>query len=216
MKKVIWLFVILIAVCCFHSITHAQNSGSIFIKETPITWLGIDFSEAKYFGNPGAETSDDMKALYLKINYLVVSEPSKYNIAKCIYKKQVSNNLLPVEEKNRKMDHTKIISFNTADLNRLNTQIIDSMVANYNYGNTKGIGLVVIMETMDKSQEEAIMWVTFVNTETRKVIFTSKVSGKASGIGFRNHWAATIDEVFRTVYSKEYKKWQQNFSQKTN
>jgi hypothetical protein len=42
---------------------------------------------------------------------------------------------------------------------------------------------------MSKASELASGWVTFVDTDTRKVLQTHRAEGKPGGFGFRNYWA---------------------------
>jgi hypothetical protein len=41
---------------------------------------------------------------------------------------------------------------------------------------------------------------------TKKVLFTKRITGKALGFGFRNYWAGSMKNVFKTM-KKEFKNW---------
>ena len=55
----------------------AQSKSELFKSETPATWMGIDFSEARYLGDPGTVSTYEMKQLFSKINFITVSESDK-------------------------------------------------------------------------------------------------------------------------------------------
>jgi hypothetical protein len=192
----------------FLSCGMAQTREDIFKKETPLTWMGIDFSESRFFSDPGTVSASGMVEFYSRINYLIISEPDKYNLNKTFDKTTVTPNIDMVEKVNRSIDETKILTYNFADFNRLDTSKIQSMVSNYNTGDIKGLAAIFIMEGMNKPKELAVMWVTFFNTDTRQVLHTSRLTGKAGGMGFRNYWAATIYDVLKQIRAKEYSNWQ--------
>ena len=65
--------------------TNAQTVKDIFTDETPITYLGIDFSNSKFYGDPGTVDGNEMVNLLKKINDVIVFEyAKKYNIAAAI------------------------------------------------------------------------------------------------------------------------------------
>ena len=148
--------------------------------------------------------------LFSKINYLIEAEPEKYNIRKIFKKSKVTYNLKIVRQRNDSIDESGIISNDASALNMLDSAKIINMISNYETGNAQGLAVVFIMEAMNKTKEEASMWVTFFDAAEKKVLLTTRLTGAASGIGFRNHWASSVFEVMKTIYSREYKKWQQD------
>ena len=190
----------------------AQSNADIFQSATPVMWMGIDFSAARYLGDPGTVDNYEMIQLFTKINLLILNEPEKYNLNKTFYKSTVTPNLEMVQKRNSVIDLAKLISYNFEDYNHLDTAKIISMVNNFETGDVKGLAIIIIMESMDKMKEQASMWVTLFNAEEKRVLITQRLSGRAGGFGFRNHWAASINDVFKKVYVQEYKKWQQLFA----
>ncbi len=204
-------FFILVLFATFSNSLEAQTIKDIFLPETPITYHGIDFSETRYFGEAGTVSSSEMKILTNKINLLIVSEPAKFNLLKTFSKNRINNNLTLTIKINEELDEDKIITYNYADCSRLTPQIIQSMVYKYNFDNPTGVGLVFIMEGMNKSIEQASIWVTFFNMFDNTVLLTQRVSGKASGISFRNHWSNSVHNIFIKIYTREYKMWKKAY-----
>ena len=203
------LFAQAIIGCFFCLSSNAQTKADIFKKEIPMTWLGVDFSEARYFGDEGTVSATEMKTLFSKINYLIQAEPEKYNLPKLFYKSSVATNLLIVRQRNDSINESKIIVYDQAELNRLDTAKVIDLISHYEMGNVKGLAVVFFMEGMNKTTEQASIWVTFFNADDKKVLLTARITGDAGGVGFRNHWATSALEVMKKIYSKEYKKWQQ-------
>lgn len=194
------------------SISFAQTKEDIFRKETPITWLGIDFSEARYIGDPGTVDGYEMKVLFDKINQLILAEPDKYNLRKSFYKSYVTPNLSVVNAVNSKIDESKLLSNDNNDITRINADMVQLMVNRYKFENINGIAVVFIMESMNKNTSHASMWVAFVNTSNNKVLLTSRLVGKSGGFGFRNHWAGSVLKVLELIRAKQYKAWQKGKS----
>ena len=186
----------------------AQTREDIFRKETPVTWLGIDFSEARYIGDPGTVDAYEMKGLFGKINQLMLAEPDKYDLRKSFYKSYITPNLSIVNNLNAGIDESKLMSNDNNDITRINADMVQMMVNKYKFENINGIALVLIMESMNKNTSQASMWVTFVNASDNKVLLTSRLVGKSGGFGFRNHWAGSVLKVLDLIRSKQYKAWQ--------
>jgi hypothetical protein len=187
---------------------YAQTKEDIFNKEIPLTWMGVDFTQSRFFGDASTVSASGMVDFYSRINYLIVSEPDKYNLYKTFYKSNVTPNIEMVEKMNRAIDESTILSYSFEDLNRLDAEKIQGIVSNYNTGKVKGLAVIFIMEGMNKPMELAAMWVTYFNADTKQVLHTAKLTGKSGGMGFRNYWAATIYEVMKKIKSTEYKNWQ--------
>jgi hypothetical protein len=193
---------------------NAQTRADIFTsKNLPITWLGIDFSSVAYIGDPGTVDPEEMKVLFNKINFLIPSEPNKYDLKAAFKKDSLSYNISSTVESNQKINTSKLISFNSSDYKRLDESAIKKIVSGYNFENgEKGVGLMFVMDGLNKTEEEAAMWVTFINIDTKEVIFTEMLAGRTMGFGFRNHWAGTVCDVIAKVDVAKYWQWKKKYA----
>ena len=209
MKKIFSknLLILLLSVSTTSNLLIAQSRVEAFSSQTPITWLGVDFSEARYLGDPGTVSQEQMKTMTININYLLINETEKYDFHKTFDKENITNDIKAISDINNSIDATKILSFNKEDYTRLNPSSIQAMVSKYNLEQNKGIGLVFIMEGMNKTLEEGAFWVTFINMSDKSVLFTERVTGKGFGFGYRNHWAGSILNGMKDIKSNRYKKW---------
>jgi hypothetical protein len=186
----------------------AQTAKDIFSSsETPVTYLGVDFSKAKLIGDAGADAYAIKTRIFSSINQVIVNEPKNYDFNKALQKTNVVSDISVTEAQNAKVQEDSIKSFNAADFSRFNAATIDKMVKDYHYNGKTGIGMVFVVEAMSKTQEKAAVWVTFVNMANGKVLLTERMLGKAGGIGFRNYWVNPFQEIIKDIQKNKYKQW---------
>jgi len=69
----------------------------------------------------------------------------------------------------------------------------------------KGIGLVGIVESFNKSEERVSIIFTFFDVETGEVLWVTKAKGKSGGKGFTRHWTIGMMESLRNYIAYSYK-----------
>lgn len=190
----------------------AQTFGEFLNKpETPLTFMGVDFLNVKYIGDPGVVAPRKMKRLFSDINRLMVQEPEKYNLSKALNHSVVVFNISVAEANNEKIDTTTLLSLDN-QRNRLTTEQIAALMTNYSFpANASGVGLVFVVEELVKAEEQTVFWVTFVDMASKKMLYTEKISGKALGMGFRNHWAGGIYNGLKIIKSR-YGDWKKKYA----
>jgi hypothetical protein len=216
MKRTIkfsWLFAL---VFIFGNLQHAsaQTLKDFFNNsETPLTYLGIDFTKAKLINEAGGNPMDIRNRLYNSINDVVVNEPKKYDIAGAFHKSSVTSDLTAVKVKNEKINAEEIMSSNTADFNRLKETDIAGMVKALAISGKKGIGLLFVMEGMKKEDKKAAasVWAVLIDLQTKKVLLSERFENKAAGFGFRNFWSSTIKATIDDIEKDKYKEWKAKY-----
>ncbi len=212
MKKVILVCCLLVLIIpgYFSSRAVAQSAAGVFQKNTPLTWLGVDYSDVRYIGTleVGASQLDDYAKV---INDLILREPKKYNLTSAFDKDTVSSNLTYIEKVNAAMNTDKVLSTDAADLKRYSIETITERVKSYKL-NESGIGLVFIVEAMSKTHEESPVWVTFVDMKSGAVLFSERVTGKPAGFGFRNYWAGAVYSTLKQIKGGLYNKWKKQYA----
>jgi hypothetical protein len=201
-----WLAILTLTLLSIQQLT-AQTLKEFFnSSEVPLTYLGIDFTQARLYNDAGANVMDIRSRLYAQINQLTVNEKKKYDVSEAFSKSNVTNDISLTLEKNTKIDAEKIIdSKQPAD--RLKKADIETIVKGYSFEGKKGIGLLIVMENMDKAASQASMFYTLIDMSTKKVLFTERLSGEAGGIGFRNLWARPIANTLIAIKKSKYKEW---------
>lgn len=185
----------------------AQSLKEFFSSsEVPLTYLGVDFTHAKILNEATVNNMDIRDRQFPAINQVIVNEPKKYDFQKAFSKSTVNNDISFVNAKNAKIDAEKIAE-SSSDAVHLKKTDIDAIIKGYDFGGNKGIGLMFIMESMNKASAEAAIYVTLVDMSGRKVLLTERMVAKAAGFGFRNYWAKTIFEVLDDIKKSKYKEW---------
>lgn len=209
LNKPNWLLAILLFFGA-SSPAFSQSLNEFFNNsELHLTYLGVDFTKARLINDPGANSFDIRNRLYGSINDLIVNEPKKYDIAAAFHKSNIGSNLSAVRAAIGKINAEEIVSSNTEDFYRLKESDISSVVKALDIEKKNGIGLLFVMEGMQKVDKkgEASVWVVLLDMQTKKVLMAERFESKASGIGFRNYWASTIKETLDEIEKKKYKEW---------
>ncbi len=178
-------------------IAGAQSLKSVFSdSETPLVYLGIDFSKARLLdnGNP----NDIRDRLYTSINQLIVNEPKKYDLKSAFRKSNINYDMGAVMKNYANVNLNDIISTNSADYNRLKEADISAIVKSLDLSGKEGVGLLFVMEAMKKIDKkgEAAIWVTFVDMKTKKVLkMKQNERTNSMAIGLLNNWESVVKRM---------------------
>ncbi|MES2891122.1 MAG: hypothetical protein V4725_03895 [Bacteroidota bacterium] len=211
LTKLAWLFACFILFSASLSVS-AQSLKEVFSSsETPIFYLGVDFTLARAIDAP--EPTMDMRDRHFPaINYLIINEPKKYDLSAAFHKSAMEHDLGLVEKRNAKINTEEIKTSNTADFSRLQEADIQKLVSGWDFGGKKGVGLLIVVEGMSKAQKGASIWVTLVDMGAKKLLMTERMIGKTSiGFGFRNYWANPIRDVIEQVEKRKYSEWKSKY-----
>lgn len=199
--------ILVVAFLTIYGLGFAQTKADVF-SDKPFTYLGIDFSNVVYFGDPGTVSNEEMKELFDRINIVVPTEQPKYNIKGAFKRESINYNIESTLEKNKSIDASKLLTYNSKDCKKLTEEGVKKTISEYNFTHGEsGMGMMFVLAGMNKSMEEAYMWVTFINIDTKEVILAEPIVGIASGFGFRNHWAGAIKHVIDQIKNGDYKMW---------
>jgi hypothetical protein len=186
----------------------SQDKADVFNPNTEITWLGLDFTGAKFIGDRerlGSES--DIRHLIDAINELMIKEADKYNVAAAIQSKKVENAIEVTNEHNAELDVLTMISSEGKDHIHLNPSEVEAIIAGYDFKGKSGIGLIFNVESFNKLIEEGSFWITFVNMSNKEVLFTERLTAPPSGFGMRNFWAGSVNGVLAKIKKKEFENW---------
>lgn len=206
MKKLLLLMITITLV--IHS--NAQSATDIF-KTKEVVWYGLDFSQVKLVGSAGFTDVQKIKDVYFDaMNNVVATEKDKYNIEKIIRKSYVEYDLSIVSKQNQLPEVSSLLTDNPDDCKTLDEAKVQAIVSSYKIEGKNGIGLVYIMESLDKKKEQGSMFVTFFDIATKQVLITERFTGAAGGIGFRNYWVKPVYNVMNRM-AKRYVQWQKMY-----
>lgn len=192
---------------------HAQTVNDIFDPNTTITWLGWDLTGAIFIGDRQKFGSQsDIQRLIKSWNDLMDREREKYNVAAMMRKKvPVDFKLDITNNHNAELDIANILSEKSSDHVHLRKDGVEQIAAAYNYDGLKGIGLMFNIESFNKINNEATMWMTFVNMENGQVLITERLTASPNGAGLRNFWAGAVREMMEHVKKKDFEAWRKKY-----
>ncbi|HTQ28265.1 MAG TPA: hypothetical protein VMI35_09060 [Puia sp.] len=192
---------------------NAQSLKDFFSSGTgPSLYLGIDYTKCKVIDDNSATSTDIRDKYYPGINDLILTESKKYDPKAAFHQSNMDHDLGFVMKKNEKINTDDIKSTSSADYHRLKADDINAVVAGYDFGDKKGIGVLFVMEAMSKSDKGAAMWVTLIDMQGKKVLMTERLEGKTSmGFGFRNYWAIPVHSVLEEIEKKKFKEWKAKY-----
>ncbi len=126
------LFSLLAAMLLLTVASQAQTLKDFFAANEPLTYLGVDFTQARVIGET-ADASEMRDRLFPAINTVILNEPKKYDIAGAFHK-QVTNDLTEVKKHNEGINTAHLISDKEADYSRLQPADIEKLVKGYHFG----------------------------------------------------------------------------------
>jgi hypothetical protein len=200
--------VVLVGILVMTSQAMAQSKSDVFVKEVPVTWLGLDFSYAKLLGDRerlGSES--DVRHLIDAWNDLILAEPDKFDIAKAIGRVKVENEIQITKEHNVDLDVISMFSDEEKDYLHTKVSDVEELIAGYDFKDLSGIGLMFNVESFNKINVEGSVWITFINLSTKEVLFTERIVAPPTGMGLRNYWAGCIYEILTKIRKKEFEMW---------
>jgi len=186
----------------------SQDKADVFNPSIEITWLGLDFSGAKFIGDRerlGSES--DIRHLIDAINELMITEADKYNVAAAIQRKTVDNEIEVTNEHNAELDVLAMISTDGKDHIHLNRSQVEEIISSYDFKGKSGIGLMFNVESFNKLLEEGSFWITFVTMGSKEVLFTERLTAPPAGFGMRNFWAGSVNGILAKIKKKEFENW---------
>ena len=190
----------------------SQDKSDVFRKEVPVTWLGLDFSRANLIGDRerwGSES--DVRHVIDAWNALILKEVDKYNIAKAIGRTKVENGTDVTVEKNTEVDVMSMFSEDEKDYLHIKQSDVDDIIATYDFKGMGGIGLMFVVESFNKKNQEGSVWVTFIDMNSRQVLFSEREVAEPGGAGMRNFWAGSIYGIITKIQKKEFEMWRKKY-----
>jgi hypothetical protein len=212
MKRVMML-VLLFAITGFAANAQASLKDVFANKETPLFYYGIDFTNIKVIDDAAINADDVVSRQFNGINDVVVNEPKKYTIADAFRKSQLAHDLSFVSDRNKTTDPKKLTTTTASDFERLSQKDIEATVAKLKTGSNSGVGLLFVAEGLSKGKKAMSVWVTFIDSKTKKVLYTERMEAKMStAFSLRNQWASCIKNLIDDIDKKKFKEWKKKFA----
>jgi len=186
MKK---LLLVAISLILFNGTNYSQSNKAYCAQE--ITWLGLDYSVAYFTDEKAFPDPNTLKnKLFFEWNEFVFTEQKKFDIGRTFNKTYVIYSTSYINSRNKNTDVSSHIGNFGYYQRHFNNDSIQEIISSYSLpDNISGVGLVFIVESLNKPEREAVYWITFFDIKTKEVLLTERFIGKPFGGGTRNYWA---------------------------
>jgi hypothetical protein len=191
-----------------------QLSAFFINLKTPVTWLGMDFSQVRLLDKDGnmkegknEQNEKFSNSLFGQWNALFTEEKKRYDIAGALRHASVSYSTDHVNSKNDTIQVNRLYVQDKTSLNHIKSSDIQNIVNTYPLENKTGYGLVFIVESLDRQKKETNTWVALIDMKTRQVLIAEKMYANVGGIGMRNYWARGFHNTINDIKERKYEEW---------
>ena len=183
---------------------NAQDASKVFSSPT-LVWYGIDFTMAKMVGMKD-ESPHKIRDEYFKPWCDAVNNET--DLAKAFQKKGLIKDLVGVFKANLARETE---SLSADDAKDLSPEAIAERIKGVSVGQKKeGLAAVMIVQSFNKTTDEATVWVVFFDIATHNVLMSKKVTGKPSGGNAKAAWTGALKDIFSKIEKKEYATWKKD------
>jgi len=178
----------------------ADKTKSDFAAADKVVWAGLDYSQARLIG-PGEFTNPEgvFPGMLDAWNNLVLQERLRF-MEKDLGKTIVTD-IAGIMAVNKSASARQIINTpgasDTIRDSHITANAIAKSVRAYKLENKSGVAVVFIVDRLiklDKKGEGAVYVVAF-DIGTREVLSSERITGRATGFGFRNFWFRIIKDA---------------------
>lgn len=181
---------------------------SDFLTRREITWLGVDFSKAKFTRDGFEMTQEIMRRYFNDWNMLIITDQKKYDVRMSFRKPVMQYDLSWVSKKNKSVKVNNVLcDFITVDAIQTDETIVNYVQSNL-FPSVTTYGLLFIVESFDDMTKSGTVWVVIVNTETNQVVLTEKFIKSPSGFGLRNYWGRVFYNLFFDIQKFAFLRWE--------
>lgn len=169
---------------------------------TPVTFVGIDYSLARFIGNGDFIDVQQVTTYYPgEWNRLWVEEMME-DLGKAAG--PVSQQIQVVAANNAKVSEAQIVRQDGGDelvtASDITSEQLAALVKGYTLPEgTGGLGLVLVVDRYVKRQEKGCTHVVYFDAATRDIRAQQRVCEDAKGFGFRNYWFRTAKDLMDDI-----------------
>jgi hypothetical protein len=200
------------------SVCFSQKAADLFLSnDVKVSWLGVDFSHAKFIGDfsqafgIGKVSPSKMKNDYFPAwNRLILDEREKYDIGVMVKKSNIFYDIDMIMSLNSKTPTEDIESYNNPNYP---SEDVAKFVERYNVEAKKGIGLVFLVESINKAEKEATMWFLAITMPQKEILVQERLVGNPSGMGVKNYWAGSFRNVIQQIRESKFDSWKSKYKE---
>lgn len=200
-----WFLCLSLLVVLMSSFTaHAQQACNKCINANgSFTFLGIDYSQAKFVG-VNQEHEQKLKDVYMPAwNYLFINEQQKYDVAKMLKVDKVTYMVDFFEASNAQLKD--VYSQNDpqhseSDVRKyIQTLSLEKVTTDY--------AVWFMASAYNKSQEYGSHYFIIYDVKAKEVLVLAQFKENPRGFSFRNYWAFTYYKAMESIQGRMAKSW---------
>ncbi|MCT4622893.1 MAG: hypothetical protein N4A46_04660 [Schleiferiaceae bacterium] len=173
-----------------------------YYQKSEKTYLGIDYTAARFVGAEGFPTPSDLPKLMNAWNEFVKTEPSKYNVPETFMDGKIEIDLSHAQKANDKIDVYNVVQ---EDNHTIDKDKAAEVALGYNFDGMSGLAFLFVAECYNKKYLAGSYYLVMVDAETKEVIYNERYVTKPKGFGLKNFWARTLNLMLKEV-NKDLKK----------
>jgi len=178
------------------SAVSAKMDNPAVKQATDVVWAGLDYSKVKMIGVSDFNQPDIFPGMLTAWNELFMEEILE-KLQKELHK-TITADIDGVLKRNNRATAAQIEIRNGNDEpTSFTPEQIAAEVKSYKLSKESGVGLVLIIESMEKP--EAYIDTVWFDIETREVLDVQSDWYKAGGFGFRNYWFSPVKRAIKEI-----------------
>ena len=181
---------------------------SDFLTHREVTWLGVDFSKAKFTRSGFQLTQEVLQRYFNDWNMLIISDQKKYDVRMSFRKPVMQYDLSWVTKRNKAVKINNLLSeFITIDA-VYSDEAIMGYVQGSIFPQVSEYSILFIVESFDEHTKLGTVWVVIVHSSTRQVVLCEKFMKTPSGFGLRNYWGRVFYNLFFDIQKYAFPRWE--------
>lgn len=202
----------LLSLVVLATMAQAQTVSDVFDGETEIVWLGLDFTATKIIADNENWAGRDPIEMFEAWNQLMIDESAKYDVAAALHRDHVKPALEVTMDHNHRLNVTELFADVGSKKFKLEPEDVQYIVNAYNFKKYSGVGIMFVVEALDKSLVEGSFLITFINLNTKEVLFVERMTNAPGGFGVRNYWASCVYNILKKIKNTQYVMWYSKYS----
>lgn len=181
-----------------------------FLNHREITWLGVDFSKAKFTRSGFSLPQDALQRYFIDWNTLIITDQKKYDVRMSFRKPIMQYDLSWVTKRNKSVKVNNLLcDFITADAVYSDEEMVthvESSLENISCDST--YALFYLVESFDDHTKLGTVWVIILNMEVKRVVLCEKFMKSPGGFNLRNYWGRVFYNLFFDIQKYAYLRWE--------
>jgi hypothetical protein len=181
------------------SCSFGQSMADFFTNKTQVVLLGLDFTQCKFIGKDGFSNPEGLKNHSIpNWNKFFATEPAKYSLqdALGLKDKYYYNSINYFMKRNEDVNTFQNVTDESYTLTK--DQIIEN-VASYTPFEKEGLAISFVVESFNKLEAEAHIWVVYLSLPDNEIIYMEKMVGKPGGAGQVNFWIRAVYDIVSQI-----------------